>query len=332
MTVEREHLMEGRGRSRGPAGSKEEAVSETETFESLRPRLFGVAYRMLGSVSDAEDIIQETFVRYQRARDEGVVIGSLRAYLLATVTRLSIDHLRSARVRREQYVGMWLPEPLVGDTGDPEASVLTREAESLSMAFLLLLERLGPVERAAFLLHEVFDYGYDEIAKIVGKSETNCRQLVARARQRVRTNRPRYEATPQQRETLAARFFASVASGDLHSLVKLLSEDIVVYGDGGGKAPQWAKPIEGAVAVARLFVGLGRQIAMLGLKLERYQVNGQPGAIVLDPEGRFVNVFSLDIDGTSVRAIRSVINPDKLRHLGPVADVWALLGRSAPNS
>jgi RNA polymerase sigma-70 factor (ECF subfamily) len=227
---------------------------------------------------------------------------------------------------------MWLPEPLVGDTCDPEVSVLAREAESLSMAFLLLLERLGPIERAAFLLHEVFDYGYDEIARIVGKSEANSRQLVARARQRVRTDRPRYEATPQQRENLAARFFASIASGDLEGMVKLLAEDIVVYGDGGGKAPQWSKPVEGAIAAARLFVGLARQIATLGLRLERRQVNGQPGAIVRDAEGRLINVFSLDIDGTSVRTIRSVINPDKLRHLGPVADVWALLGRSAARS
>jgi RNA polymerase sigma-70 factor, ECF subfamily len=314
----------------GPKG-KGEATSETVTFESLRPRLFGIAYRMLGSVSDAEDMVQETFLRYQRALDEGVVIGSLRAYLSAAVTRLSIDHLRSARVRREQYVGTWLPEPLVGDTGDPEDPVLAREAESLSMAFLLLLERLGPIERAAFLLHEVFDHGYDDIARIVGKSEANSRQLVARARQRIRTDRPRYETTPQQRENLAARFFASVELGDLEGMVKLLADDIVVYGDGGGKVPQWSKPVEGAIAVARLFVGLGRQMATLGLRLDRRQVNGQPGAIVHDAEGRLINVFSLDIDGT-VRTIRSVINPDKLRHLGAVADVWALLGRSAPRS
>jgi RNA polymerase sigma-70 factor (ECF subfamily) len=305
-------------------------MAEVETFESLRPRLFGIAYRMLGSASDAEDIVQEAFLRHRRAVDDGVAIGSLRAYLSAAVTRLSIDHFRSARVRREQYVGMWLPEPLVGDTGDPEDLVSAREADTLSMAFLLLLERLGPVERAAFLLHEVFDYGYDEIAGVVAKSEANCRQLVARARQRIRTDRPRYEATPRQRETLAARFFASVQSGDLDGLVKLLAEDVAVYGDGGGKAPQWARPVTGAAAVARLFAGLGRQIGTLGLRLERRQVNGRPGAVVRDAEGRVVNVFSLDFDAEAVREIRSVINPDKLRHLGPVADVWALLGRSGP--
>ncbi len=303
-------------------------MTDRETFESLRPRLFGIAYRMLGSASDAEDVVQEAFLRYHRACDQGVTIGSPRAWLSASVTRLAIDHLRSARVRREHYVGMWLPEPLVGDAGEPDASVAAEAAESLSMAFLLLLERLGPVERAAFLLHDVFGYGYDEIAGIVGKSEDNCRQLAARARRRVRQDRPRYEATPQQRDALAARFFAGVQSGDLDGLVRLLAADIVVHGDGGGKAPQWSRPIEGAVAVARLFVGLGRQIATLGLTLERCRVNGQPGAMVRDAEGRIVNVFSLDMDATSVRAIRSVINPDKLRHLGPVADAWALAGRT----
>jgi RNA polymerase sigma-70 factor (ECF subfamily) len=306
------------------------AEPAVETFESLRPRLFGIAYRMLGSACDAEDIVQETYLRYQRALDEGVVINSLRAYLSAAVTRLSIDHLRSARARREQYVGIWLPEPVLADAHEPEESALDGHADSLSMAFLLVLERLGPVERAAFLLHEVFDYGYPEISRIVGKSEANCRQLIARARLRVRAERPRYEATAQQRDALAAGFFASVESGDLNGLVKLLAQDIVVYGDGGGKAPQWSKPISGAIAVGKLFVGLGRQMTALGLRLERALVNGQPGAVVRDDVGRLVNVFALDIDATSIRAIRSIINPDKLRHLGPVADIGGLLSRVAP--
>ncbi|HWK68828.1 MAG TPA: RNA polymerase sigma-70 factor [Rhizobiaceae bacterium] len=314
-----------------PTGAGEAGDALTaETFERLRPRLFGIAYRMLGSASDAEDIVQDAYVRCKRALDEGVTIGSLRAYLATAVTRLSIDHLRSARVRREQYVGMWLPEPLVGEIDESDGAGATWEAESLSMAFLLLLERLGPAERAAFLLHEVFDYGYDEISRILGKSEANCRQLVARARRRVRTDRPRYDATPQQRGALAARFFDCVQSGDLCNLVKLLADDVVAYGDGGGKAPQWSRPVSGVVPVGRLFAGLGRQIASRGLQLEPCQVNGQPGAIVRDGQGRLVNVLALEIDAVAVRTIRSVINPDKLRHLGPVADIWALLGRTTP--
>lgn len=291
-----------------------------ETFESLRPLMFTIAYRMLSSASDAEDVVQEAFLRYRRALDGGVVIESLKAYLSAVVTRLSMDHLRSARVRRENYVGVWLPEPLLTD----DADVASADADSLSIAFLLLLEQLNPVERAAFLLHDVFDYGYDEVATIVGKTETNCRQIVARARRRIKAERPRFDMSPDERDRLAARFFAAVNDGDLDGLTQMLADDVVVYGDGGGKAPQWSAPITGVDRVARLFVGLGKQMREIGLRVEQHNVNGQPGAAVRDPEGRLVSVFALDIGDDAVRTIRSVINPDKLRHLGPVADVRAL--------
>jgi RNA polymerase sigma-70 factor (ECF subfamily) len=294
------------------------------TFESLRPLMFSIAYRMLGSVSEAEDMVQEAFLRYQGALDKGEDIESPKAYLSAVVTRLAIDQLRSARVRRERYVGQWLPEPLVTDEeADPAAQA--EQADSLSMAFLLLLERLTPLERAVFLLHDVFAYGYDEIAAIVGKSEANCRQLASRARRHVESEKPRFEASRRERDALAERFFAAVSEGDVNGLVEMLAADVVVYGDGGGKAPQWGRPIVGADRVSRLFVTLGRQMAELGVTAELHQVNGQPGAVVLDADGQVVNVFSLEIADGVVQTVRSVINPDKLHHLGPVADAWALL-------
>jgi RNA polymerase sigma-70 factor (ECF subfamily) len=301
-------------------------VTITEAYANLRPLLFSIAYRMLASVSEAEDVVQEAFLRYERALTEGTAIDSPKAFLSAVVTRLSIDELRSARVRRETYVGEWLPEPLLTED-DPAARA--EEADSLSMAFLLLLERLSPVERAVFLLHDVFGYGYDEVAPIVDKSEANCRQLALRARRHIESERPRFDASRKKRDELASRFLAAVTDGDLDSLVELLAADVVVYGDGGGKAPQWAAPIVGAERVARLFAGIGRQMSELGIRVEPRRVNGQPGAIFLDPEGRLINVWSLDIVDGVVQAVRSVINPDKLQHLGPVADVRALLRRQS---
>jgi RNA polymerase sigma-70 factor, ECF subfamily len=302
-------------------------VPDAETFESLRPLLFAIAYRMLSSASDAEDMVQETFVRYQRALSDGVRIDSLKAYLSAVVTRLSMDHLRSARQRREEYVGVWLPEPILTDRDGNDPAAHAEVAESVSMAFLLMLERLNPVERAVFLLHDVFGYGHDEIASIVDVSTTNSRQIAARARRHVQAERPRFDASLEERDRLASRFFSAVTEGDVESLVRVLADDVVVYGDGGGKAPQWAAPIVGADRVARLFAGLGRQMRELGLSVEPRRVNGQPGALVREPGGKLVNVFAVDIDGGAVRAIRSVINPDKLRHLGPLADVRALAAK-----
>jgi RNA polymerase sigma-70 factor, ECF subfamily len=296
-----------------------------ETFAGLRPLLFSIAYRMLGSVGEAEDVVQEAFLRYQRAGS----VDSPRAYLSAVVTRLAIDELRSARARRETYVGEWLPEPLLTDerAGDPAAAA--ERADELSMAFLLVLERLGPVERAVFLLHDVFGYGFTEIAEIVGRSPEACRQLAVRARRRVTEDRPRFEPSREQREALAERFFAAVGDGDVDGLVDLLAADVLVQGDGGGNAPQWARPIVGARPVARLLAGVGRQIAEHDVVVERREVNGQPGAVFRTPDGRITNVFSLEIADGRVQAVRSVINPEKLHHLGPVADVWALVRAAA---
>lgn len=302
----------------------------TDEFSELRGLLFSIAYRMLGSVGEAEDIVQDSLLRYQRALADGVEVESPKAYLSAVATRLSIDRLRSARMRRETYVGEWLPEPVVADPAeDPAAHA--EEADTLSMAFLLVLERLSPVERAVFLLHDVFGFGYDEVSRIVGKSEANCRQLAVRARQHVEDEKPRFEASRRERDELAARFFAAVVDGDMDGLVQTLADDVVVCGDGGGKVPQWSVPIVGVDRVARLFAGLGRQIRELGVTLEPAQVNGQPGAVLRAPDGGITNVFALDIVGGRVQTVRSVINPEKLRHLGRVADVRALLrgGRAA---
>jgi RNA polymerase sigma-70 factor, ECF subfamily len=295
-----------------------------EVYEEFRPLLFSIAYRMLGSVSEAEDIVQEAFLRFHRVSGEEVEIDSPKAYLSAVTTRLSIDHLRSARVRRERYVGEWLPEPLLTDAV-PDATQAVETADSLSLAFLVLLESLTPVERAVFLLREVFAYGYDEIAGILGKSEENCRQLALRARRQVEARRPRFEASRDQREELARRFFAATEGGDTEGLLELLAADVVVYGDGGGKAPSWPRPIYGRERVARLFAGIGAQAQSLGVHSRAVEVNGQPGAVFLDPEGRLTNVISLDIADGLVQTVRSIINPEKLGHLGPLADVRALL-------
>lgn len=292
--------------------------------EELRPLLFSIAYRMVGSVSEAEDIVQEAFLRAHRVESEGTKIESPKAYLTAVVTRLSIDHLKSARVRREQYVGQWLPEPLLADPA-PDAAAHAETADSLSMAFLVLLESLTPVERAVFLLREVFDYGYAEIAKIVGRSEDNCRQLYVRARRHIDEGRPRFEASRQQRDELARRFLAAAEEGDTGALVELLAADVVVYGDGGGKAPSWPRAIYGRDRVARLMTGTFAQARELGASLRLTEINGQPGLMFFAEDGRIGAVMSLDIADGVVQTIRGITNPDKLGHLGPVADVRATL-------
>jgi RNA polymerase sigma-70 factor, ECF subfamily len=290
-------------------------------YEELRPLLFSIAYRMVSSVGDAEDIVQEAFLRIHRAESDGQRIESPKAYLSAVVTRLSIDYLRSARVRREQYVGQWLPEPLQTDEG-PDAA---ETADSLSMAFLVLLESLTPVERAVFLLREVFDYDYGAIAKIVQRSEDNCRQLYVRARRHVDEGRPRFEASRRQRDELARRFMAAAQLGDTQGLVELLAADVVVYGDGGGKAPSWPEPIYGRERVAKLMAGTFAQALRLGASVQPTQLNGQPGLMFFDDEGRIGAVMSLEIADGVIQTIRGLTNPDKLAHLGPVADVRAVL-------
>jgi RNA polymerase sigma-70 factor (ECF subfamily) len=306
-----------------------QAAHLADVYEDLRPLLFSIAYRMLGSVTEAEDVVQEAFVRYQRAlRDGGGgEIESPKAYLSAVATRLAIDQLRSARARRERYVGEWLPEPLVSDGPLDDVAGHAEQADSLSMAFLLVLERLSPVERAVFLLHDVFDYGYDEVARIVGKTEDNSRQIAARARRHVTEMKPRFEASRQKREELADRFFGAVEDGDMDELVDLLSSDVMVVGDNGGTKPAWPRPIVGRDRVVKLLVGMGRQTREMGVTIRRARINGQPGALFLDREGRLMYVMLIDVSGGAVQTVRSVINPAKLRHLGPLADVRGMLHR-----
>jgi RNA polymerase sigma-70 factor (TIGR02957 family) len=293
-------------------------------FDELRPPAFAIAYRMLGSVSEAEDVVQEGFLRLHRAREGGERIESPRAYLSTVVSRLSLDHLRSARVRRESYVGEWLPEPLVASTDDDPARK-AEMADSLSLAFLVLLESLSPEQRAAYLLHDVFDQPYDRIAEIIGTSEPNARQLATRARRHVEERRPRFEATRQQREELATRFFAAAEEGDLHGLEELLAHDVVLRGDGGGKAPALARAVHGRARAARTLIAGLRALTRFGITSRREEVNGQPGALFFDREGRLIAVMSLDVAEGQIQGVSSIANPDKLRHLGPLADLGALL-------
>ncbi len=296
-----------------------------EEFDELRRPAFAIAYRMLGSVSEAEDVVQEGFLRLFRAREGGERIESPRAYLSTVVSRLSLDQLRSARVRRETYVGEWLPEPLVASADDDPARGLEM-ADSLSLAFLVLLESLTPEQRAAFLLHEVFEEPYDRIAKILDTSEPNARQLVTRARRHVEERRPRFDASREQREQLATRFFAAAEEGDLEGLEELLAHDVVLRADGGGKAPALKRAIHGRPKVARtLIAGLRRGARIGGFALRREEVNGQPGAMYVDRDGRLAGVIILDVADGQIQAVSSIVNPDKLRHLGPVADLRALL-------
>jgi RNA polymerase sigma-70 factor, ECF subfamily len=306
--------------------AEDDRTVSVDEFTELRPLLFSIAYRMLGSVSDAEDVVQDAFLRYHAAVQDGTVVESPKAYLSAVTTRLSIDLLRSARVRRETYVGQWLPEPLLTDVGTPDPSEQSAESDSLSMAFLLVLERLGPVERAVFLLHDVFGYEFTEIASIVDKSEANCRQVAVRARKHVAAHRPRFEASRQQRDLLADRFVAALVDGDVDGLVDVLAADVVVTGDSAGVSPSWPKAIVGRAKVARLMAAVGAQLRKLpGISLERTEVNGQPGVVVRDGAGALVNVFSLDIADGAVQTVRSVISREKLRHLGPLAELPELL-------
>lgn len=300
---------------------------EAEVLDQVRPGAFGIAYRMLGSVSEAEDIVQEALLRLHSAIERGEEISSPRAYAATITTRLSIDELRSARARRESYVGEWLPEPIAAPEEDPAARA--EQADSLSIAFLVLLESLTPEQRAAFLLHDVFDYGYGEVARIVGTSEANARQLASRARRHVQEGRPRFDPSAELREQLAASFFAAAQEGDFEALEALLAEDVELHGDGGGLAPAIKHPVFGRAKVAQMlgnWMRLGFE-RIGGLQLRQVLVNGQPGAEYLDPDGKLIGVMSLDIADGKVQAIRSIVNPEKLDHLGPVADAKELFAR-----
>ena len=295
-------------------------VSRTEEFEEYRPLLFSLSYRLLGSVAEAEDAVQEAWLRYEATPTPP---RSPKAFLSAVVTRISIDVLRSARVRREEYVGEWLPEPVLADPyEDPARSA--ELADSLSMAALLLLERLSPLERAVFVLREVFAYDFADVAAAVGRSEAACRQLLVRARDHVHSGRPRFEADRQTRDALAARFFDAFRDGDVDGLKAVLAADVHLVGDAGGKAPALSRAVVGADKVARLLAAIFAGLARVGATLEQCEVNAQPGAILRDREGRVAFTFALDLLGGQIRTVRSIGNPDKLRHLGPVADAWAL--------
>jgi len=301
-------------------GTMDPETPQREVYEELRPLLFSIAYGIVSSVSEAEDIVQEAFLRFHRQQRDDADIDAPRAWLSTVTTRLAINHVRSARVRRETYVGTWLPEPLLTDPA-PDASQLAATADSLSMAFLVLLESLSPVERAVFLLREVFEYGYDEIAAVVGKSEENCRQIALRARRRVDARRPRFEATRQRRQELARRFFDAVGEGDTDGLTRLLAADVIAYSDGGGKASAFPRPMYGRERIARVFLRFGEWRERLGAdRMRLVGINGQPGALFRNDQGRAVLVVSLDIADGLVQAIRAVSNPEKLRHLDPAAD------------
>jgi RNA polymerase sigma-70 factor, ECF subfamily len=281
--------------------------------DDLRPLLFSIAYRMLGSVAEAEDVVQEAYLR----RETAGAVENERAFLTTVTTRLAIDVLRSARHRREAYVGEWLPEPLV----DAEAPSRVDTEETVSLAFLVLLERLTPVERAVLVLRDAFDLPFSEIAEIVERSEDNCRQILSRARRRIDDDRPRFDADPAERDRLAARFLAAARDGDLAGLVAMLASDAVLVGDGGGRARSIPKPMHGAPAIARALVAFYGQSVEWGLTFELARVNGQPGFRTLDADGRIVNVVGIDISGGRVERIHSMLNPEKLAHLGPVSDV-----------
>jgi RNA polymerase sigma-70 factor (ECF subfamily) len=279
-----------------------------ESHDELRPYLFSIAYRMLGSVAEAEDIVQEAFLRYHESEVEA---DSPKAYLATVTTRLAIDQLRSARNRREQYPGEWLPEPLVED----EAARHAETADSLSLAFLHLLEKLSPVERAVFLLHEVFDYSHDEVGEILERSPESSRQLLVRARRHIEEGRRRFEVSREEREEVARRFLAAWEEGDTEALVDLLAADATVYGDGGGKAPSVPVPLVGAERVAKALIGWGRQARERGLVYRAARVNEEPGVVFYDAAGRALWVAAFEIAEGVVVAVRSVLNPDKLGHV-----------------
>ncbi|MGP3966962.1 RNA polymerase sigma factor SigJ [Streptomyces sp. 6N223] len=296
--------------------------STSDLYGELRPRAFAIAYQMLGSVSEAEDVVQEAFLRlHQTLRKDDEPIASPRAYIATLVTRLAIDQLRSARVRRESYVGEWLPEPLV--TG-PTPAELAERADSLSLAFLVLLESLTPHQRAAFLLREVFDYPYAEVAEVIGTDVDSTRHLVARARSHVQKHRHRhrYHATRRQREELAQRFFSASEQGDMSALEELLAQDVALHVDGGGNVPARRQPVNGREHVTRTVLAKIAAFARLGIRIRLTEVNGQPGAMAYDAEGRLVEVTGLGIaDDGRIQSIHSIVNPDKLRHLDQVSDL-----------
>jgi len=283
-------------------------MSQLESFTDNRPLLFSIAYRMLGSATDAEDIVQETWLRWQKASAEEIT--SPRSFLTTVTTRLCIDQLRSARAQREVYVGPWLPEPIY----TAGLSERVEMADSLSIAFLVLLESLTPHERAIFLLRQVFDYEYNEIAQIVGKSESNCRQLFHRAQKHITERRPRYQTSPQQKAKLVHSFIAACNTGDMDGLLNLLESDIVLYSDGGGKVQAARNPVYGSQNVARFLLGKLKKASVAGLRVETTQLNGQLSLIIYWGE-KLYTVVNFEFDNGHISQLHLVVNPDKLAYL-----------------
>jgi RNA polymerase sigma-70 factor (ECF subfamily) len=281
-----------------------------EVFEELRRRLFGIAYRMIGTTADAEDIVQEVYLRWHQANADE--IRSAEAWLVSVVTRLSIDKLRKASVEREKYVGPWLPEPLIASTSpNPEEELET--ASDLSMAYMVLLERLTPVERAAFLLHDVFDCAYPLIANILRKSEAACRQVVHRARQRVRSDRPRFKATDAARRSLINQFMAAADAGDDVTLLSLFAKDATLTSDGGGVVPAARKVVHGRSRIARLYLHLAKKLGSR-LRKEILTINGEPRLVMYLDRSPLATV-SFETDGDSITALYTILNPQKLHAL-----------------
>ncbi|MDE3134808.1 MAG: RNA polymerase sigma-70 factor [Acidobacteriota bacterium] len=296
-----------------------------ELLDELRPLAFRVAYRMLGSVSEAEDIVQEALLRVHQALDRDEAIASPQAYVTTVATRLAIDELRSARARRELYVGEWLPEPIITD--DPEDPARQAEiADSISMAMLLVLESLTPEERAAFLLHDAFDYPYSEIAPIIGKNEDNARQLASRARRHLGAQRPRFQTTSEHQNELARRFFVAADTGELAELEALLADDVVLSGDGGGKVPALARSVQGRSRVAHTLHNWAKARSKIAgsISFRPVELNGGPGALLLDADNRVAGALALEIADGHITRVMSVVNPEKLAHLGTVANLGEL--------
>ena len=290
-------------------------AAATWVGDDLRAYMVAVAYRMLGTVSEAEDVVQDALIRMASAGEREV--RSPKAYAATVTARLALDELRSARARRERYVGTWLPEPVLTEPDPAERAELR---DSLSAAFLVVLETLSPVERAVYVLHDLFDLPYADVAAVVGRTEANCRQLAVRARRHIEERRRRFDPPGERRDELVRRFLAACETGDVAALQEVLAEDVVFYGDGGGRGPAVKHPVTGRLQVARFLAGLIRQQARYGLRLVPAVLNGSPGVRVLDPGGRLLNVLSFDSTDGRIVELRSIVNPDKLRHLGEVVD------------
>jgi RNA polymerase sigma-70 factor (ECF subfamily) len=283
-------------------------MAETDPFLDYRPLLFSIAYRMLGSATDAEDAVQETYLRWHRASSEGVEIRSPKGWLTTTVSRVCLDQLTSARAKREQYIGPWLPEPLAGST--PDVAETVADFDSLSLAFMVLLESLGPKERAVFLLHDVFGYDFASVGEIVGESDAYCRQLAKRARAHMAERRPRFTLDPEHQRLLTTQFLRAADEGNMPALIETLAEDVVVYSDGGGKVNAARKPVVGRDRVAQFLTNL-RRLAPEDTTFRVEAINGQPGIVTL-VAGAVVNVVTFDFAESGIRTIYIVVNPDKL--------------------